>query len=130
MKPRLYYTLLSIVSVAIVMFSGITASYLFSIIFFWLRVQTADTMAYGARANLSNSIASFPWHTLMLAILLLTLSVVLVRRYGKMYKHKASTVAAILITCSVLLGIGLSFLSTGYQRTQNQPSGRGRYLEQ
>ena len=59
MKPRPYYTLLGLTSVGAVVLAGVAIAYLSSIVFLWFRILAADTMAYGARANLSESIATF-----------------------------------------------------------------------
>lgn len=113
MKPRVYYSLLGVVSVLAVVLAGVTVAYLSSILFFWLRVQTADTMAWGARANLSQLMAEFPWWVLVAAVALLSLAVMLVRRHGVMYRHKTSTIALILVVSSLLVGLGLSYLNIG-----------------
>jgi len=126
MKPRSYYALLGLVSVSTVALAGIATAYLSSIVFFWFRILTADTMAYGARANLSESIASFPWWAIVLAALLLAAAVMLVRKQGQMYKHKTSSLVLVIITCSLLLGFGLSFLNVGDSHTPNQGQGQGR----
>lgn len=126
MKPRVYYVALSVASIGAVLLAGITLAYLSSIMFFWVRIQTADTMAWGARANLSESIASFPWWTALLSIALLAVAVFLVRRHGRMYRHKTSTIAVILIVCSLLLGFILSLLDVGNSHTPNIPNGRGQ----
>lgn len=126
MKPRSYFTLLGIVSAGAVILAGVATTYLSSIVFFWARIQAADTMAYGARAKLSDLIASFPWWALIAAVVLTTLAVVLVRRHGHMYKHKTSTVAALIIACSLLVGLGLSFLDVGKSHLPNQNNGRGQ----
>lgn len=113
MKPRMYFGLLGVVSVLTIVLAGVSVAYLSSILFFWFRVQTADGMAWGARANLSQSIAEFPWWALVSATVLLALAVLLVRRHGLMYRHKTSTIALILVACSLLVGLGLSYLNVG-----------------
>lgn len=120
MKPRSYYTLLAVVSIVAVTLAGLSIAYLSSIMFFWFRIQTADTMAWGARANLSTAIDSFPWWALIVAILLSIVAIMLVRHQGRTYKHKTSTVALVLLLCSLLVGFGLSFFDIG------QPSGDHR----
>lgn len=126
MKPRAYYVALSIASLGAVVLAGITLAYLSSIMFFWVRIQTADTMAWGARANLSESIASFPWWAALLSLALIIVAVVLVRRHGRMYQHKTSTIAAVLVVGSLLLGLGLSLLDIGAPHTPSQPGANGR----
>lgn len=126
MKPRAYYVALSIASIGAVVLAGITLAYLSSIMFFWIRIQTADTMAWGARANLSESIASFPWWTALLSLLLIIVAVMLVRRHGRMYQHKTSTIATILVVGSLLLGLGLSLVDIGAPHMPAQPGANGR----
>lgn len=131
MRPRSYYTLLGIVSIGAVVLTGVTMTYVSSIVFFWLRIITADTMAYGARANLQESIASFPWWALIVALFLLAIAVVLVRKHSRMYKHKTSSIVLAILTCSLLLGFALSLLEIGAPHTPNStnkpPQGQGRH---
>ncbi len=126
MKPRSYYSLLGAVATGTVLMSGLTLAYLSSIVFFWLKIQTAETMAYGARMRLSDAIASFPWWALALALLLLATSVLLVRHQGQMYKHKISTIILAIITSSVLLGFIFSLFDIGKPATPNQPGLHGQ----
>ncbi len=109
MRPRLYYTVLGLTSVSAILLSSMVAAYMFSIIIFWLRIQTANTMAYGARANLANSVESFPVWTALVSVILIILATTLSRRYRRIYKYKVSTVAAFLIISSLIIGLILSF---------------------
>lgn len=126
MKPRAYYVALSIVSVAAVILAGVSIAYLSSIMFYWFRIQTADTMAWGARANLNESIASFPWWAVLLSLGMLAVAVLLVRSHGHMYKHKTSTIAVIVIVSSLLLGFSLSLFDVGKSHMPNQQNSRGQ----
>ena len=121
MKPRAYYWLLSLVTISAVVLAGITMTYLSSIVFFWLRVVTADTMAYGARANLNDAIASFPWWALIAAAILLYVAVSLVRKQGRMYKHKTSSIVAVIVA-----GAGLPALA-GTGETANYYGCKGHW---
>lgn len=131
MRTRLYFTLLSLVSVGAVILAGISIAYLSSIVLFWVRVMTAGTMAYGARANLSESIASFPWWALVLAMLLLVITVMLVRKQGQMYRHKTSSIVLGIVAGASLLGLGLFLSNIGDSHSPNvlnkpvQGSGQG-----
>ena len=120
MRKRSYYTLLGILSVGVVLLASISIAYLSNIIFFWIRIQTADTMAYGARVNLSQSIASFPWLAVVFSVLLLVVAAILVRKQGQMYKHKISTIILIVVAVSLLFGFGLSFFNIDGSRFMNQ----------
>ena len=128
MKPRPYYTLLGLTSVGAVVLAGVAIAYLSSIVFLWFRILAADTMAYGARANLSESIATFPWWVVVLALLFLAVAVILVRKQGRMYKHKTGTIVFVIIACSLLIGLLLSFINIGNSHTQNplNRSGQGQ----
>lgn len=128
MRPRSYFALLGLVSVGAVVLAGITTAYLSSIVFFWFRILTADTMAYGARANLSESIASFPWWALLLAVILLVAAVVLVRKQGQMYKHRTSAIVLGIVGSSLLVGFVISLFDIGNPHTPNEfnKSGQGQ----
>lgn len=130
MKPKLYHVLLGIASIGSVIATGFTIAYLSSIMFFWIRIQTSNTMAWGARANLEDSIASFPWWALMIAVILLIATTYLVRNQGRLYKHKTSTIALVIITASILLGLILSMFDIGKNHMPNtrpnfDPPGQG-----
>ncbi len=120
MKPRLYFALLGLISGGSVILAGVTITYLSSIMFFWFRILTADTMAYGARAKLSESITSFPWWALVAALLLLAAAVLLVRRQRQMYKHKTSSIVLVISACSLLLGFVISLFNIGSPHIPNQ----------
>lgn len=119
MRPRAYFTALSILSLAIIAISGIVISYLFSIIVFWLRIQTADSMAWGARANLSETLSSFPLWTVLAGVILITIAVWLIRRQGTTYRYKTASVVIALLLVSSALGIALSFIGIGTSHTGN-----------
>ncbi len=125
MKPRVYYVLLGVLSLGVVLFSGVIMSYLASSIFFWLRIQTADTMAYGARANLREIMTQFPWWMVVLAVILLFAAVILVRRQGRLYRHKPQVIAIILILISGIIGFVLSLFNVGQSHVPGQFHERG-----
>jgi hypothetical protein len=87
-----------------------------------VRIQTANTMAWGAREHLSEAIASFPWWALIVSLMLLVAAILLVRRQGRMYRHKTRTIALAIVSCSLLLGLGLSSLNIGQSHTPGQPN--------
>lgn len=120
MRPRIYFALMFIASLAGVLLSGVIFAYLLSVVFFWLRIQSADTMAWGARAHLSEAISSFPWWVLPIAILMFALTVWLLRKQGTMYRHKTSTIIFTLLLVSLLAGIGMSYLTIGNRHPGNQ----------
>lgn len=134
MKPRFYFSILSILIVFAVLAAGLAVSYLSSILFYWIRIETSATMAYGARRNLNEAIAAFPWWVVAVAASLVFLAVILVRKHGTMYRHKASTVALFVIAFSLIVGLILYSLGIGGlgdSRHNNQGSGRrGQSLRQ
>lgn len=121
MRPRVYYFLLSALSVAAIALSGLIVSYLLGIVFFWLRIQASGSMAWGARANLSELLNSFPWWAVPLTIAIFVAMIWLVRKQGTLYRHKTSTIALALVLLSLIAGIGLSYLGD-----YNPISGNGR----
>jgi glucan phosphoethanolaminetransferase (alkaline phosphatase superfamily) len=112
MRSRVYFLALSAVSIAASLAATFTIAYVASIIIFWFRIQTSDTMAYGARRNLSDAIAAFPWWLVVLAGVLLLLAVWLIRHYGRMYRYRTSAVLVIILMCSLIVGFGLSYVKT------------------
>lgn len=128
-KPRMYFILLYLVSIAAIISAAIAIAYSSSIIIYWFKIQLADTMAWGARANLAESIASFPWWMLIISVALIVTVAILVRRYGRMYKHKTSVVIIVLVLLSMLLGLGFSFIDIG-KAHNSQPIRHGQNLQQ
>jgi len=113
MKPRRYYALLTLTSVVAVMTTGVVSAYLSSLLFYWVRIQTANTPAWGARARLSEASAAFPWWALGLAVALTGFAIWLVRRHGRMYRYRTLSVALAIVTVSLLLGSALSYVNIG-----------------
>lgn len=132
MRPRLFFTLALATSIAGVVLAGFIAAYLFSIVAFWVKIQTADTMAWGARANLSEALATFPWWTIPVMIALLFTAASLIRQQGTMYRFKTWVIALVLIVLSLVAGIGMSYLGIGDVHGSNQQMqhGQGRRMNQ
>ena len=126
MKPRMYYSALATASAGIVLFAGLATAYLLSIVFFWIRIETADTMARGARANLDESVSSFPWWAVLVSVTLIVIAVLITRRHGRMYKHKTSSIAVVVVAVSLLAGLGFSLLGVGTPHSSNQGSAPGQ----
>lgn len=122
MKPRAYYILLGAISIVTIILASVSVAYFWSIMFFWVRIETADTMAWGARENLSETVTSFPWWALIVSLILLTAAILLIRHQGHMYRHKISTIALAIVGGALLLGLGLSLLGIGQSHTPRQPS--------
>lgn len=126
MKPKMYYSALAAASAGIVLFAGLATAYLLSIVFFWIRIETADTMAWGARANLNESLSSFPWWAVLVSVALIVIAVLITRRHGRMYKHKTSSIAVVVVAVSLLAGLGFSLFGVGTPHSPNQGSAPGQ----
>ena len=133
MRPKVYFTILTVLSAAAVLASALSIAYFISIGFFWLRIQTAETMAWGARTNLSETLQSFPWWALALSVALLVGAALLVKYQGKMHRHKLGTIIIGLLTASVLLGSIFSIFGLGGTRAPNNSEKHGpgsqRYMK-
>ena len=119
MKPRLYFGALMALAGLTSVAAGLTIAYLTSILYFWLRILTADTMAYGARSRLSEALTTFPWWILIAAVVLGAVAIMLVRRQGHMYKHRTSVLVLVLVVASLVLGVGFSALKIGQPYAQH-----------
>ncbi len=135
MRPRAHYIVFGIVSLGAAISATISIAYLTSILVLWLRIQTSETMAWGARANLADTIADFPWWAAVLSIALFTLAVWLIKRQGRMYRHHTAVIVLMLALVSLTLGIGFSFLETGTHtprrdgQSQHGGYGRGQFVK-
>lgn len=124
MRPRAYFTALTVLAISASVFASLALSYLLSIVFFWVRIETADTMAYGARANLQDTLASFPWWAAGLAVILLVAVVWFIRQYGGAYRQRLSTTVLLVLGAVLLLAVGMSYLGVGGLH-DGRPDGRG-----
>jgi len=113
MKPGIYFTLLSTAVIVTSLFAGLIVAYLSSIVFLWIRITSADTMALGARGKLSDAIASFPWWSIVLIAILLYLTLMLVRKYGTFYRHRPITVLIVILVIALVVGFGFSYTGIG-----------------
>lgn len=129
MRPRTYFSLLSALSASVVLAAGLIIAYATSIMYFWLRIVSSDTMAYGARSRLSDALASFPWWLLALAVLLGVAAVWLVRQQGRLYKQKTSTVALLLVAGSLLLGVVFASFNVGQPFAQRHSPMSGQHSQ-
>ena len=112
MRPRAYFTALAALSFGVVVASSIVLAYLLNIVFLWMRIEMADTMAWGARANLDARLANFPWWIIPVAILLFTLAVWLTKKHGRLYRHKTSSIVLVLIAVILMLGTSFYFINS------------------
>lgn len=122
MRPRLYFTALTAVSIAAVAASALSIAYLTSIVFFWVRIETASTMAWGARAKLSDAVDSFPWWTLIISLVLLIAATFLVKHHGRMYRHRTGVVMLSILVVSLLIGLSLSLADISSMHSGSSPA--------
>lgn len=130
MKPRIYFTILWLFGVASGVAASLTFAYLVSMLVFITRIQTSSTPAYGARHNLSDAIATFPWWAVFLSLGLAIVAIWLMRKYGRIYRYKISYVVTLFILCSLLIGVMLSIVNIGHSDGRNtKPSNNGMHLQ-
>lgn len=129
MHSRLYFSLITVAMVGAGLAGGILFAYVVDIATYIIRIQASATPAYGARSNLADSLASFPWWVLLLAVACITLAVWLMRRYGRAYRHSLAPIIVIFLLASTALGIGLSFTDIGGHDDGQNMRGRGSRLE-
>ena len=113
MRPRIYFTLLSSLIIIVSTIAGLTIAYLSSIIFYWFKVMNSSGMAYGARKNLAEAIASFPWWSIISIVILGVITTCLIKKYGNLYRHKTSTILFFILFISMLVGFGFSSFGIG-----------------
>ena len=136
MKPRVLFTLLTLSGVGAVLAGGVLMAYVISILTYNVRIETAATPAYGARQNLSDALASFPWWAVAAAALFGALGIWLLRRHSHMYRYPLGLIIGAFLLLSTFLGIGLSFAGFAHPEPgtrqpagQHQPGqGGGRYM--
>lgn len=131
MKPRLYFTVLWLLGIVSGIVASLTFAYIISIMIYILRIQTASTPAYGARQNLSEAIADFPWWALVVSIALSIIAIILMRKYSRMYRYKIGSIILIFITISALVGLTLSLADIGHSKKDNiqQKSNSGTHSQ-
>lgn len=117
MKPRIYFTVLWLTGFIATGAAGISVAYLISMASYIVRIQTAHTPAYGARQNLSEAIASFPWIAVVVSIGLVIGAIWLMRKYSRVYRYSITRVVLIFLAVSILLGMGMSYADIGRPRS-------------
>lgn len=123
MKPKIFFTTVWLLGIIASLGAGLAFAYFISILTFVIRIQTASTPAYGARQNLSESLASFPWWSVILSIVLAVIAFWLLKRYSRVYRYKMSTIILIFVGFSILIGIGMSYANIGHSTKQNNHPG-------
>lgn len=126
MRPRIFFSLLLLVGGAATLAAGIVAAYLTSMSVFLLRISTASTPAYGARRNLTESFAHFPWWAVAVSLALFTIGIIVLRKYGRMYRVRARSLALLFLAATLLLG--LLFFSFNIGHPSENSSRHGSHL--
>lgn len=119
MLPKTYFLLITALGLIGSIFSGLVASYLVSILAYWLRIQTADTMARGARNNLTCAVDTFPWWALPTIVIVYSTTVWLIRRQSRMYRLRPAAIVIAVIGISLAIGMGMSYLGIGPQHSSD-----------
>lgn len=110
MKPRWYFSLLTATSAGVIILTSLAIAYAWSLLLFWIRIETAETMAWGARANAARLMASFPWWAIIIAVALAVFTVWLVRHHGHLYRHKTRSIVLLLFTVSFVVGLFITYV--------------------
>lgn len=113
MRPAIYFSLLSVLTIIASLSAGVAMAYLSSIAFFWVRTIGINSRAYGLRRNLAETIASFPWWAVIIFFTLTVLAVFLIRRYGHIYRHKSRYLFLIMISVALIAGLVMSSFGIG-----------------
>lgn len=108
MKPRMYFFVLSGLSVLAVLVMSLTLSFFFSIVILWFRVESATGPAFGARRNLEALVSDFPWWALVFSGVLLCALVMFLRRYSNLYRYRWQTLVLFVILVASVIGFMLS----------------------
>jgi hypothetical protein len=109
MHPRAYYTLVTVLSVAVIAILAVALGYLISLASLWLRIQKAAGPAYGARQNLTTLVDNFPWWAVVLAVLTIVALAIVIKRVGAFYKIKLAYLVTAIIVVAAAAGYGLSY---------------------
>lgn len=104
MKPRAYFMILSSLVLFASAVTGLALSYIFSVLFFWIRIETSSNMAYGARRNLADVVSAFPWWIILVGATLVAIIIILIRKYRNLYRYRLSFVIVLIIFLSLATG--------------------------
>lgn len=114
MKPRIYFTILWLLGIFASIGAGLSFAYAINMINYVVRIQTSTTPAYGARQNLDNAIANYPWWILVISVVLIVVAIWLMRKNSRIYRYKLSLVIVVFLFVSTLIGVGMSYLNIGH----------------
>lgn len=109
MRPRVYYSILTLVGIVSILLFSFVSTYFMSVVTLWFRVQVAQGPAYGARRNLASLIEVFPWWALLLGVISLSGAIYIIRKVGSLYKMKLIHLISLVIVASLALGFIFSY---------------------
>ena len=109
MRPRLYYSILTLAGVVSILLFSFVNTYFMSVVTLWLRVQAAQGPAYGARRNLASLIEVFPGWALLLGVVSLAGAIYRIRKVGSLYKMKLVHLISLVVAVSLALGLIFSY---------------------
>lgn len=127
MKPRIYFTILWLLGIVSSLAAGLLIAYFLGMLTYAIRIQTSSTPAYGARQNLSDAFASFPWWALILAAALIVVAAWLMRRYSRIYRVKVQNIIVGFLIVSLAIGIGISYTNIGHSDKNNRLNSSERH---
>jgi hypothetical protein len=108
-KPKIYFVLISALSVLSVMVLSLLAAYSISILSLWVRIQNATGPAYGARRNLTALVDKFPWWAILFSIISLVIVIFVLKKFGSLYKVKVVYLISAVLFIAMVIGFALSY---------------------
>lgn len=119
MRPRAYFILVTSFVAVLSVIAGFLLAYVMSLVYFSLRILTADTMAYGARRNLTSAMADFPWLVAAVAVLMVGFAIWLVRRHSRLYRYHIVTLSLGFVAVSLLISVFFAWFGVGQPHGQS-----------
>lgn len=113
MRPSVYFSFISLGIVLASLVFGLLIAYSSSVMFFWIKILSSGSPAYGARRNMLELLASFPWWAIIVLLVASFVLVYLVRIYGNVYRHKISSIFIIIIITALISGFIMSLFGVG-----------------
>lgn len=120
MKPRLYFTALWLLAILASIAASVSIAYVINMTAYIIRIQTATTPAYGARQNLQDAVASFPWWSVLLSIGLVLAAALMMRSYSRIYRFRVRTIVILFVAITCVLGLGMSYANFGHSAGTNK----------
>lgn len=125
MRPRVFFTLLWLLGIVASVTASLTLAYVISIIVYIIRIQTAGTPAYGARQNLSEALAHFPWWAVVASVVFSIAAIYLMGRYSRLYRYKTRNLVLFFMAITITLSFLLSISNIGHPSRDSMQSMSG-----